>query len=232
MTHTSGLVRYEMNPKFTADLRAQPDKIWTPEEEVAYLFDATPPFAAGQGWDYSDTNYIVLGMIMEKITGTKAYDEIRTRFLTPLKLGGIVPQVSRQIPAGGYAGGSDPGLPDEMMTNGRLAINPQFEWAGGVFATARGSRPMGMTLCCRRTVPHHRRDKIFISRPQTGPQARILVTQPATPRPVWATVAFPGTVRVGSRRGARHHCGADQTPRHAPPAAAAFFARLRPDWDR
>ena len=27
MTHTSGLVRYEMNPKFTADLRAQPDKV-------------------------------------------------------------------------------------------------------------------------------------------------------------------------------------------------------------
>jgi D-alanyl-D-alanine carboxypeptidase len=65
MTHTSGLVRYEMNPKFTADLRANPDKAWTPEEELSYLFDATPPFAAGQGWDYSDTNYIVLGMIME-----------------------------------------------------------------------------------------------------------------------------------------------------------------------
>jgi hypothetical protein len=61
MTHTSGLVRYEMNPKFTADLRAQPDKSWTPEEEIAYLLDSTPPFAAGQGWDYSDTNYIVLG---------------------------------------------------------------------------------------------------------------------------------------------------------------------------
>ena len=46
MTHTSGLVRYEMHPKFTADLRAQPDKSWTPEEEIAYLLDATPPFAA------------------------------------------------------------------------------------------------------------------------------------------------------------------------------------------
>ncbi len=138
MTHTSGLVRYEMNPKFTADLRAQPDKAWSPEEEVAYLLDSTPPFAAGQGWDYSDTNYIVLGMIMEQITGTKAYDEIRTRFLTPLRLSGIVPQTSRQIPGlvNGYAGANDPlGLPDEMMVSGRLAISPQFEWAGGGFAT-------------------------------------------------------------------------------------------------
>ena len=139
MTHTSGLVRYEMNPKFTADLRAQPDKVWTPEEEVAYLFDAAPPFAAGQGWDYSDTNYIVLGMIMERITGTKAYDEIARRFLAPLKLTGVVPQVSRRIPglAPGYAGANDPlGLPDEMMQGGQLAVNPQFEWAGGGFATS------------------------------------------------------------------------------------------------
>jgi D-alanyl-D-alanine carboxypeptidase len=141
MTHTSGLVRYEMHPKFTADLRAQPDKVWSPEEEVAYLFDATPAFAAGQGWDYSDTNYIVLGMIMETITGTKAYDEIRSRFLTPLKLRGVVPQTGREIPklVNGYAGANDPlGLPDEMMANGRLAINPQFEWAGGGFATSAG----------------------------------------------------------------------------------------------
>ena len=50
------------------------------------LLDATPPFAAGQGWDYSDTNYIVLGMIMEGITGTKLYDEVQRRFLGPLKL--------------------------------------------------------------------------------------------------------------------------------------------------
>jgi D-alanyl-D-alanine carboxypeptidase len=139
MTHTSGLVRYEMNPKFTADLRAQPDKAWSPEEEVAYLLDATPPFAAGQGWDYSDTNFIVLGMIMEQITGTKAYDEIQKRFLSPLKLTGVVPQVARRIPGlvSGYAGPNDPlGLPDEMMQDGRLVINPQFEWAGGGFATS------------------------------------------------------------------------------------------------
>ena len=141
MTHSSGLVRYEMNPKFTADLRAQPDRAWSPEEEVAYLLNATPPFPPGDGWEYSDTNYIVLGMIMETITGTKAYDEIRSRFLTPLKLRGIVPQLSRDIPGlvNGYAGANDPlGLPDEIMVNGRLAINPQFEWAGGGFAATAG----------------------------------------------------------------------------------------------
>ncbi len=139
MTHTSGLVRYEMNPKFTADLRAQPDKTWSPEEELSYLLDTTPPFAAGQGWDYSDTNYIVLGMILEGVTGTKLYDEVRTRFLEPLTLTRVVASTSRRIPGliPGYAGPRDPlGLPDEVMVKGEFVINPQFEWTGGGFATS------------------------------------------------------------------------------------------------
>lgn len=139
MTHTSGLVRYEMNPKFTADLRAAPDKIWTPEEELSYLLDATPPFAAGADWDYSDTNYIVVGLICEQLTGTKLYDEVQRRFLGPLKLTHVVPSTSRRIPGliPGYAGARDPlGLPDEVMVNGQFVINPQFEWTGGGYATS------------------------------------------------------------------------------------------------
>jgi D-alanyl-D-alanine carboxypeptidase len=112
------------------------------EEELSYLFDATPPFAAGQGWDYSDTNYIVLGMIMEGITGTKLYDEVERWFLKPLMLSGVVPTTSRRVPGlvPGYAGPKDPlGLPDEVMTNGVFVINPQFEWTGGGYATSAGA---------------------------------------------------------------------------------------------
>ena len=49
MTHTSGLVRYEFNPKFTQDLSANPDKVWTGVDRLSYLFDAKPPFAPGAG---------------------------------------------------------------------------------------------------------------------------------------------------------------------------------------
>lgn len=68
MTHTSGLVRYEFKPEFTADLKKDPDRVWKPEDLLAYLFDTTAAFAPGQGWDYSDTNYIVVGMIIERAT--------------------------------------------------------------------------------------------------------------------------------------------------------------------
>lgn len=139
MTHTSGLVRYEMNPAFTADLRAQPDRVWKPEDQLAYLFDTKATFAAGEGWEYSDTNYIVLAMVLEQVTGTKAYDEITARFLRPLKLTRVVPQTGRRIPGlvQGYAGPKDPlGLPDEVINDGAFVINPQFEWGGGGFATS------------------------------------------------------------------------------------------------
>lgn len=139
MTHTSGLVRYEMNPAFTADLRAQPDRVWKPEEQLAYLFDTKAAFLPGEGWDYSDTNYIVLAMVLEDVTGMKAYDEIRRRFLGPFKLTQVVAQTGRVIPGlvQGYAGAKDPlGLPDEVIRDGAFVINPQFEWGGGGFATS------------------------------------------------------------------------------------------------
>jgi D-alanyl-D-alanine carboxypeptidase len=152
MTHTSGIIRYEFDDKFTRDLRANPGKTWTPEEELAYLFDTAAPFPAGQGWDYSDTNYIVLGLIVEDILAradpaATYYSEIARRFLTPLGLTGVVPSTSRRIPGlvQGYAGANDPlglGGPvikfsgDAASRQGEFVVNPQFEWAGGGFATS------------------------------------------------------------------------------------------------
>ena len=138
MNHTSGLVRYEFNERFTADLTASPDRVWKPYELVSYILDTAAPFAAGQGWDYSDTNYIVLGMIMEKVTGRSFYDLARERVLRPAGLTATVPSDARVIAglSNGYAGANNPfGGSDVMLVEGRMVINPQFEWTGGGMAT-------------------------------------------------------------------------------------------------
>jgi D-alanyl-D-alanine carboxypeptidase len=138
MNHTSGLVRYEFKEQFTRDLTAHPGKAWKPEELVAYLFDEKAPFEAGKGWDYSDTNYIVLGMIIEKVTGRKFYDEANRRLLRPLNLTGTIPQDGPRLKGviQGYAGPNNPfGGTDAMIVNGQFAINPQFEWTGGGYAS-------------------------------------------------------------------------------------------------
>jgi D-alanyl-D-alanine carboxypeptidase len=138
MNHTSGIIRYEFDDRFIADLLAQPDKVWDPAEQLAYLFDTEPPFAAGAGWDYSDTNYIVLGLIIERLTGADYYEELRRRILVPLELGNTVPSDSRRVPGlvQGYAGAENMfGLPDAVIEDGQFAVNPQFEWTGGGIAS-------------------------------------------------------------------------------------------------
>lgn len=138
MNHTSGLVRYEFNESFISDLTQNPDKVWKPEELVAYILDTKAPFAAGEDWEYSDTNYIVLGMILEKTTSSKYYDLLRARILEPLRLRRTVPSDSRTIPGlvQGYAGLGNPfGGRDEMLSDGRFILNPQFEWTGGGIAS-------------------------------------------------------------------------------------------------
>lgn len=138
MGHTSGIVRYELDPAFLRDLTADPMRTFTAEERLSYLFGTEAPFAAGEGWDYSDTNYILLALILERITGNAAYDEIRRRFLDPLGLAHTVPSDRPDVPGlvMGYGGPDNPfGGFDEMLVDGHLAINPQFEWGGGGFAS-------------------------------------------------------------------------------------------------
>ena len=138
MNHTSGLVRYEFKETFTKDLTANPMKVWTPEERLAYLFGEKAKFEAGKGWDYSDTNYIVLGMIIEKVTGKKFFDEANQRVLKPLRLKDTIPQegpVMKRV-VQGYAGPNNPfGGKDAMIENGKFVVNPQLEWTGGGYAS-------------------------------------------------------------------------------------------------
>jgi len=138
LNHTSGIIRYEFNDQFITDLLADPDRVWKPVEQLAYLFDTEAPFAAGEGWEYSDTNYIILGLIIERLTGSTYYDEMRRRILEPLELRNTVPSNARRI-AGlvqGYPGVDNPfRLPDAVLVDGAFAINPQFEWTGGGIAS-------------------------------------------------------------------------------------------------
>jgi D-alanyl-D-alanine carboxypeptidase len=138
MRHTSGLVRFEFKDEFVRDLLAHPDKVWKPEERLAYIFDTKAPFAAGQGWEYSDTNFIVLGMVIEHITRSRYYDEAKKRLLKPFQLKDTLPSDRRRIPrlVQGYAGKDNPfGGSDTMLKDGQLAFNPQVEWCGGGMAS-------------------------------------------------------------------------------------------------
>ncbi len=138
MNHTSGIPEHVLLPEFGRAVAADPDRVWQPAELVRYILGKEPLFAAGKGWSYADTNYIVLGMIIEKVTGNRYYDELSRRILVPLGLKDTVPSDSRTIPglANGYASEHSPlGMPGRTIREGSFVVNPQMEWTGGGLAT-------------------------------------------------------------------------------------------------
>ncbi|HWO00500.1 MAG TPA: serine hydrolase domain-containing protein [Blastocatellia bacterium] len=138
MNHSSGIPEHVLNPDFIAAMKKEPDRVWKPEELLVYILDAKPLFPAGQGWSYADTNYILVGMIFERVTGKTVYGEVERLVLKPLKLDQTIPSDRRVLPGviTGYSAPNTPfGLDGRMIVEGKFVINPQMEWTGGGFAS-------------------------------------------------------------------------------------------------
>lgn len=116
-------------------------KSHSPRECISVILDTEPKHKVGEGWGYSDTNYMVLGLIIEKVTGNSFYDETQRRLLQPLKLKKTVPTTQARLPGlmQGYIGKNNPfGLPTKTVENGSYVLNPSFEWCGGGFMASAG----------------------------------------------------------------------------------------------
>lgn len=177
MNHTSGISEHVLNSDFGDAIAADPDRVWRPAELLRYILDAKPLFEAGKGWVYADTNYIVLGMIIEKITGRAFYDELEARVLEPLGLEETVPSDSRVIDglAPGYAAEFSPfKKPGKTIINGKFVINPQLEWTGGGLAcTTRDLARWARALFSGKAFPGELMDQYLDGVPaRTGPGDR------------------------------------------------------------
>jgi D-alanyl-D-alanine carboxypeptidase len=84
LDHTSGLRDYFFHPAIDRVLLRDPDKRWTTADALRYVGKSY--FKPGAGWHYSNTNYLVLGMLVERVGEGPLADQIRTRFLEPLGL--------------------------------------------------------------------------------------------------------------------------------------------------
>ena len=82
LDHTSGLRDYLTDTKLGRAVEAQPTRVWTPAQALAYA--GKPIAAPGTGYHYSNTNYVLLGLIVERLTGRTLAQEYRQRFFGPL----------------------------------------------------------------------------------------------------------------------------------------------------
>ena len=84
LDHTSGLRDYFFHPAIDRKLLADPSRVWDTADALKHVGKAY--FKPGTGWHYSNTNYLVLGMLAERVGGAPLGDQVRARFLEPLGL--------------------------------------------------------------------------------------------------------------------------------------------------
>ncbi|MFL5673598.1 MAG: serine hydrolase [Chloroflexota bacterium] len=85
LDHTSGLRDYYFGAGIDHALLSKPSRVWDAARSLRYL---GKPFAKpGLEWHYSNTNYLVLGMLDEAVGGAPLADQLHERFFEPLGLG-------------------------------------------------------------------------------------------------------------------------------------------------
>jgi D-alanyl-D-alanine carboxypeptidase len=82
----SGLFNYSEALEFNESLDRNPARVWTNEELLAIAFKSPPYFPPGRGWHYSNTNTILLGQIIEIVTGRPVELEFTARIFAPFGL--------------------------------------------------------------------------------------------------------------------------------------------------
>ena len=142
LDHTSGLRDYFFHPAIDRILVDHPDRVWTEAESLKYV--GKPYFKPGKGWHYSNTNYLVLGMLAERVGGASLGDLLRERFFEPLGLDGTFYQpteTARGPVAHGYrfATTATDAKPIDLMADG-----PTIPFTS-VVSAARGAGALAAT---------------------------------------------------------------------------------------
>jgi len=133
LNHTSGLFDYAEDKTFASQIN-NPMKAWTARELVAIATAHKPLFRPGARWSYSNTGYILLGLIVEQATGNPLAAELRKRLFVPLRLRATSFDTKPRIAgrhAHGYTRFGQPRLVDISVVDPTL-----FGAAGAIVSTA------------------------------------------------------------------------------------------------
>lgn len=136
--HRSGLADHVRTRKFAIEVARgweKPGVLFSPEELLGFILDKSAQGTPNLDFVYSDSGYILIGLVIETVTGESYFDTVRERFLTPLCLSDTSPANKRSLSdlAAGYTSAANAFMfPAKSITvNGEMAWNPGLEWTGG-----------------------------------------------------------------------------------------------------
>jgi D-alanyl-D-alanine carboxypeptidase len=164
LNHTSGLYNYTDDNDWVTSVVGNPMRAWAPRELVAIALAHPVLFPPGANWAYSNTNYIVLGLVVEAATGNLLGDELQRRIFTPLSLASTsFPQTIVLGPdfVHGYFG--------EPLTDVAPLLSPTWAWAaGGVVSNARDVTTFYRALLTGRVLPAAQVNEMKVPAPIAG----------------------------------------------------------------
>ncbi|MER5470259.1 serine hydrolase domain-containing protein [Streptomyces sp. NPDC002935] len=125
----SGLFPYTSDADFEHDLLSNPQRTFTPRELLAYGYKHPNTFAPGTEFQYSNSNLILLGLVIEKVSGHHLIDFIDRRVLRPAHLRDTLFPKGNEFPEPHPQGYTDQTLNGE--TANATDWNPSWAWAAG-----------------------------------------------------------------------------------------------------
>ena len=127
---TAGIYDFVKDPVIAAEYAADPLMPFTPEDALAMIQASTPDFAPGERAQYSNSNYVLLGMIIEQLTGQPAGEGIADRVLVPMGMAQTSFPTTEAMPepyAHGYAAVEEGSAELRDVT----LSNPDVPWTSG-----------------------------------------------------------------------------------------------------
>lgn len=142
LNHTSGVPSMTDSEAFWRAQLARPFARWSPQQTLSFATGAD--FEPGQRWYYSNTNYILLGLVIEKATGSTVAAELQRRVLDPLELDSLLLQGRQGVHgprARAYGDYDDDGKRDAAPSGVTLVPTPSMAtaaWTAGAMVGNAG----------------------------------------------------------------------------------------------
>ncbi|MER6123194.1 serine hydrolase domain-containing protein [Streptomyces sp. NPDC001795] len=125
----SGLFNYSEDESFYGTLTSDPLRPFTPQELLGYAFKHPVLFPPGKKFKYSNTNLILLGLVIEKATGQRLTDFLQKNILAPAALNHTLLPVDATFPAPHAQGYTDQTASGDVED--AADWNPSWAWAAG-----------------------------------------------------------------------------------------------------
>jgi D-alanyl-D-alanine carboxypeptidase len=137
LQHTSGIYSYTSDAGFQQALDADPTRIWQPAELVRIAVAHPPLFPPGTTFAYSNTDYVLLGLIIQAVTGHPVGQELQARIFHPLDLRHTYYPYANPHLRTPYAHGYLLGQPGTTGPVDGTVMSPSWAGAaGGIVSTA------------------------------------------------------------------------------------------------